>query len=319
MNKITIIAVIILVVIGGLIGAFLYNCEDDWCYVTDWQKVRATDSFVRCEQLGFPVMESYPRQCKAGGKTFVEVVEPILPTSYKDLINVSSPLPGAVINSPMKVIGSARGNWYFEASFPVVLTDWDGRIIAQSIATAKGDPTRADGASPTSNGAGWMTTEFVPFEATLIFTADKDAYSNKGTLILKKDNPSGLPQNDDAMEIPVFFEKINKPAGILPYDSGVSGTILLGPTCPVMRDPPDPQCADRPYATTITVHRAGSGSVFSTGKSDVNGLFKFSLPPGSYMLVASGGTMLPRCNETSIVVLPNVYTTTTMSCDTGIR
>ncbi|MCX6780019.1 MAG: hypothetical protein NT034_02455 [Candidatus Magasanikbacteria bacterium] len=107
-----------------------------------------------------------------------------------DLIRIQTPRPNEVVQSPLTITGQARGTWFFEGSFPVVLTDWDGLIIAQGTATAKGD---------------WMTTEFVPFTATLIFTVDKDVYSNKGTLILRKDNPSGLPQNDDALEIPVVF------------------------------------------------------------------------------------------------------------------
>jgi len=44
----------------------------------------------------------------------------------------------------------------------------------------------------------------VPFTATLTFT--KPPYENSGTLILKKDNPSGLPQNDAALEIPIVFK-----------------------------------------------------------------------------------------------------------------
>ncbi len=80
----------------------------------------------------------------------------------------------------------------------MILTDWDGLIIAQSIATLKDDPA-------VTGGAGWMTTDFVPFKATLTFTVDKNAYSNKGTLILRKDNPSGLPEHDDALEIPVIL------------------------------------------------------------------------------------------------------------------
>lgn len=103
------------------------------------------------------------------------------------------------------------------------------------------------------------------------------------------------------------------------YTSGVRGTVLLGPTCPVMRDPPDPQCADRPYATTIVVRRIGSTATFTTGKSDAAGAFQFSLPPGSYMLVASGGTMLPRCNPTDVTVGQSGYVTADISCDTGIR
>ena len=108
-----------------------------------------------------------------------------------DLIRLDSPRPGAEIKSPLTVTGQARGTWYFEASFPVVLVDWDGRIIAQGIAQAKDN---------------WMTTEFVPFEAILTFAADPNAYSNRGALILQKDNPSGLPEYDDALEIPVLIK-----------------------------------------------------------------------------------------------------------------
>lgn len=106
---------------------------------------------------------------------------------------------------------------------------------------------------------------------------------------------------------------------ISPYNSGVRGTVSLGPTCPVMRNPPDPQCADRGYATTIIVRRTGSSSTFATGKSDGNGTFEFSLPPGSYTLAASGGTMLPRCVPVDVTVGPTGYVTTDISCDTGIR
>ena len=115
------------------------------------------------------------------------------------LIRLTSPRPNATISSPLTITGEARGYWYFEASFPVVLVDWDGRIIAQGIAQAQGDPDATD-------GAGWMTEDFVPFEATLTFAADPNAYSNRGSLILQKDNPSGLPQYDDALEIPVVIQ-----------------------------------------------------------------------------------------------------------------
>ncbi|MDP3947753.1 MAG: Gmad2 immunoglobulin-like domain-containing protein [bacterium] len=123
-----------------------------------------------------------------GNKTVVENFGNELEKA--DLIRLDTPRPNQVINSPLTIKGEARGTWYFEASFPVILTNWDGLIIAQGIATAKSD---------------WMTTEFVPFEATLNFTVDKNAYSNRGSLILRKDNPSGLPEHDDALEIPVLI------------------------------------------------------------------------------------------------------------------
>ncbi len=110
-----------------------------------------------------------------------------------ELIHITSPKPGAVISSPLKITGEAKGYWFFEASFPVSLTDWDGRIIAEGHAEAQGD---------------WMTEQFVPFEAVLTFAdpSTEADYSKRGTLILQKDNPSGLPEHDAAAEMPVRFK-----------------------------------------------------------------------------------------------------------------
>jgi len=110
------------------------------------------------------------------------------PTEKEQRVILETPVEGQVITSPLKITGKARGNWFFEASFPVVLTDWDGKIIAQTIATAQGE---------------WMTTDYVPFTAEVEF--EKPAYGERGTLILQKDNPSGLSENDAAYEIAVKF------------------------------------------------------------------------------------------------------------------
>jgi hypothetical protein len=106
-----------------------------------------------------------------------------------DLIVLQSPQPEERISSPVVITGQARGPWFFEGSFPVVLTNWDGLIIAEGVATAEGE---------------WMTEEFVPFRAELTFT--KPDYGERGSLILQKANPSGLPENADALEITIFFQ-----------------------------------------------------------------------------------------------------------------
>lgn len=111
-----------------------------------------------------------------------------------DLIILTTPLPEQVIQSPLLITGEARGNWFFEASFPVTLTNWDGLIIAEGYATAEGE---------------WMTEDFVPFTATIDFEnpyqTEQLDFMKRGTLILQKNNPSGLPEHDDALEITVFF------------------------------------------------------------------------------------------------------------------
>ncbi len=106
---------------------------------------------------------------------------------YKDLLKITSPRANETVTSPLLVKGEARGNWYFEASFPVKLLDGNNQVIAQTPAHAEGD---------------WMTNEFVPFSATLQFETPS---TPTGTLVLKKDNPSGLPQNADELRIPVRF------------------------------------------------------------------------------------------------------------------
>lgn len=145
----------------------------------------AINSFEECVAAGFPVMESYPRQCRADGKNFVELI--VVPF-VSEKIAVFYPLASSYISSPLTVRGEARGFWYFEASFPVRLLDANRKELAVKPAQAKGE---------------WMTEEFVPFEVTLEFV--KPATST-GILRLEKDNPSGLPENDESIEIPVRFQ-----------------------------------------------------------------------------------------------------------------
>lgn len=178
MNTSTIVSIVafLIVVVGGL---WFFDISSGVPVVT---------TFDECVKQGGLLSESYPRQCQYSGKTFTELTG-IEPEKY-NLIRVNTPSPNQTVSSPLTVTGEARGNWFFEASFPIVVTDWDGRIIGQGIAQAEGE---------------WMTTEFVPFKSVITFTVDKDAYSNRGSLILRKDNPTGLPEYDDALEIPILL------------------------------------------------------------------------------------------------------------------
>ena len=110
------------------------------------------------------------------------------------LIHVTVPKPNTVVTSPLVIRGEARGNWYFEASFPIELVDGNGVELARGIAQAQGDPATGE--------VNWMTTEFVPFQATLNFT---NPQTTTGIIILKKDNPSGLPEHDAEIRVPVHF------------------------------------------------------------------------------------------------------------------
>ena len=140
MNKILIIVLLIVVIAGVAWSVFWGNKEP-----------LVINSFEDCAKAGLPVMESYPRQCKTeDGRTFAEEIPEKITydNSTDDLIKVDLPYPGAVVGKLFKVIGQARGYWFFEASFPVKILDIDGNMLTSSIAQAKDER---------------MTEEFVPF------------------------------------------------------------------------------------------------------------------------------------------------------------
>ncbi len=321
---------------------------------------------------------------------------------YPDLIQVDEPSVNEIISSPLTVTGKARGNWYFEASFPIHLLDANGNELGVIPAEAQSE---------------WMTENFVPFKAILTFSTP---LTETGTLILENDNPSGAPENSKRIEIPVRFSnyksarsvEFDKPItarvddGIVFNDglllsvksindsrcksgvvcvwqgelatvlaavhgkfdattqdihlgtvnnknlithgykfslesatestitiivsptsgntisSGVNGYVHMGPTCPVEMYPPDPNCADKPYANAdVNIRVKSSGIKVNGFKSDAGGNFHASLSPETYVITVGpqANGYLPRCGESEATVVENKFTSVDISCDTGIR
>ena len=169
------------ILIAVLVAVFIY-----WNYKGAEEPDITVSNFEECVAQGYPVMQSYPRQCRTpDGKTFTEDIGNEL--EKLDLIRVSKPRPNELIKSPLEIVGEARGYWFFEADFPVKLLDADGKELGRGIAKTFSE---------------WMTENFVPFEAKLEF---QKSATKKGTLILEKDNPSGLSEHADELRIPVRF------------------------------------------------------------------------------------------------------------------
>ncbi len=167
--------ILLLLVVGGV--AYYKNSV-----------IAEVNSFADCEKAGYSVMESYPRQCRTpDGRSFTEIIV----SDKSDLIRVSNIKAGDEVRSPLVVEGQARGTWFFEASFPIRIYDASGKELSVAVAQAQSE---------------WMTTEFVPFKAELKFTSPQ---SGAGTLVLQKDNPSGLPEHDNSLTIPIIFGKGN--------------------------------------------------------------------------------------------------------------
>jgi hypothetical protein len=101
---------------------------------------------------------------------------------------VSSPSAGMKVVSPLKVVGKVPSEWMFEGVFPVKLVDSTRKVIIAGQGKEK-------------VAGSWTTPGLIDFESTLTFTTTAKA----GFLILEKDNPSGLPENDKSFEVPVTF------------------------------------------------------------------------------------------------------------------
>lgn len=110
-----------------------------------------------------------------------------VPNQNAEII-IDSPKANSFVNGNINISGKAKGNWFFEASFPIRLEDQDGNILATSTATALSD---------------WMSADFVPFSSKLTFSLSTT--TSYGKIVFKNDNPSGDPSRDKFFELPVSF------------------------------------------------------------------------------------------------------------------
>ena len=106
-----------------------------------------------------------------------------------DMFETVSVSNGELVKPKTKVTGSVRGNWYFEASFPVELRSATGTVFWTGVA---------------KTNSNWMTTNFAPFSTIINYTPF--GTPTPAVLVLKKDNPSGEPINDDELQIPVVVQ-----------------------------------------------------------------------------------------------------------------
>ena len=96
----------------------------------------------------------------------------------------------------------------------------------------------------------------------------------------------------------------------------VSGSALVGPTCPVTSSTPNPQCADKPYAGTLVLTNTTTGKHYSPTTTP-DGSFTVSLTRGVYDVSTAGGAPFPRCNGKIEVTGPSAHIP--IMCDSGIR
>lgn len=103
-----------------------------------------------------------------------------------DNIRVNALGVGDIIKPPLKITGSAKG-WYFEGSFGVQVVGENGEVLYAGVAEAQED---------------WMQDKYVPFEVELNFETKG---LEKGIMIFRKNNPSGLEENNQELRFLILF------------------------------------------------------------------------------------------------------------------
>ncbi len=135
------------------------------------------------------VIPTIPGTTSGTGTTTVPTgTQPVYQNATSNDIVVSAPVPGSTITSVVTASGRARGPWYFEATFPVVVEDNQGNVIGQGTGNAQSE---------------WTTQDFVPFTTRFTLTSP---YEGPGLIVFKKDNPSGDPSRDASISIPVTIQ-----------------------------------------------------------------------------------------------------------------
>ncbi len=200
------IIIIIAILLAAVIAALLLRGDDKdiWmCVDGQWVRHGHPSASRPAEPCGEPTACARDAKLCADG-SYVSRIPPVCDFALcpqEDLIQVENPGANEVITSPLFIRGKARGFWFFEASFPIKLYDDKGRLLATGIAQAQSD---------------WMTDDFVLFSAELEF---KSPDTEKGTLVLEKDNPSGLPENADELRMPVVFARAARKIDLYYYNS----------------------------------------------------------------------------------------------------
>ena len=112
--------------------------------------------------------------------------------SNNPLIKIYNPKSESFLRSPIEVNGEARGSWFLDGVFDVLVKDENGKIIGEGVARALGD---------------WVTASFVPFEGSITF---EKPTTPKGNLIFRKRNILNSDKEEDVYSIEIVFDLNNQ-------------------------------------------------------------------------------------------------------------
>ena len=100
-----------------------------------------------------------------------------------------------------------------------------------------------------------------------------------------------------------------------PRDSGIRGTVTIGPVSPVARPG---EAGTRPYEAALLISRPGERDV--TVSSGADGRFQVPLAPGTYtILSARSASTPPTLKPVTVTVEPHAFSSVTVEFDSTLR
>lgn len=108
---------------------------------------------------------------------------------------------------------------------------------------------------------------------------------------------------------------------IMDAEPNLTGDVVIGPTCPVVRLDRLDQCQDRPYAATLSIQTADGTSQVTRVTTDDQGHFAVALEAGTYQVVplTPPGSILPRGVPQTVTLVDGVTSSIVVQYDSGIR
>ncbi len=106
----------------------------------------------------------------------------------KDDLVLFSIAPGAKVSGKVEATGVIKGAYFFEANIITNILDGNKNMLKQGHGDATTD---------------WMTSDPVSFKTSLDFTG---LPAGPAYIEIRNDNPSGLPENDKSILIPIIIQ-----------------------------------------------------------------------------------------------------------------
>jgi len=250
---------------------------------------QAVTNFEECINAGYPVMESYPRQCRVPeGELFSEKITPVPNTEYTPFeeavtlrINETVEFRDGLKVTPIEINDSRCA--------PDVQCIWAGELSAL-FRVMRGDS---------------MVT---PTEVRLGTTNNQSTNLGEYTFTLTDASPSDV----------TFTITKNTSVGV--NNMGfIKGNVIISPICPVERV--DEPCEVKPEVYTsrnVVVYESNGTTVSAQVALDATGNYSLSLPVGIYFIqIKPAG--IGEGEKKEILVRKGETQTLNFDIDSGIR